>query len=118
MRDDPRVTRVGRFLRCTSLDELPQLFNVLQGEMSLVGPRPLPLRDSELLREVDEHRFRRRLGVLPGLTGPWQLAGRSSLGFDYMTDLDIDYIDDWCLFDDILIIVRTFVGVLARRGAC
>jgi len=118
MREDPRVTGLGRFLRRTSLDELPQLFNVLQGEMSLVGPRPLPLRDSELLREADEHRFRRRLGVLPGLTGPWQLAGRSSLGFEFMTDLDIYYIDNWCLMSDIYIIIGTFFSVLARRGAC
>ena len=78
--DDPRVTRVGRLLRRTSIDELPQLLNVLLGQMSLVGPRPLPLRDSELLREADEARFRRRLGVLPGLTGPWQLGGRSEPG--------------------------------------
>jgi lipopolysaccharide/colanic/teichoic acid biosynthesis glycosyltransferase len=118
MRDDPRITRMGRFLRRTSLDELPQLFNVLGGQMSLVGPRPLPLRDSALLQEIDEPRFRRRLGVLPGLTGPWQIAGGNSLGFRYMLDCDIYYIDNWSLQSDLVLIASTFVGILARPGAC
>jgi lipopolysaccharide/colanic/teichoic acid biosynthesis glycosyltransferase len=118
MRDDPRITRMGRFLRRTGLDELPQLFNVLQGRMSLVGPRPLPLRDSALLQEIDEPRFQRRLGVLPGLTGPWQLAGGSSLGIRNMLDLDIYYIETWSLQSDLMLIASTLVGVLARPGAC
>lgn len=117
LREDPRVTRVGRSLRHTSLDELPQLFNVLQGHMSLVGPRPLPLRDSALLQEIDESRFRRRLGVLPGLTGPWQLGGRSDLGFEYMVDMDIEYIERWSLRRDLQLIVRTAVNALSCRGA-
>ena len=104
-------------MRHTSLDELPQLFNVLQGHMSLVGPRPLPLRDSTLLQEIDEFRFRRRLGVLPGLTGPWQLGGRSDLGFEYMVDMDIEYIERWSLRRDLQLIVRTAVNVLSCRGA-
>jgi lipopolysaccharide/colanic/teichoic acid biosynthesis glycosyltransferase len=117
MRDDPRVTRLGGFLRRTSLDELPQLFNVLEGEMSLVGPRPLSLRDSERLRVVDPSGSARRLQVLPGLTGPWQVAGRSELDYRQMVDLDCDYAATWSIPGDVRIIARTFAAVFHGRGA-
>ena len=112
--DDPRVTRVGRFLRRTSLDELPQLLNVLRGEMSLVGPRPLPLRDVDLM----EDRQKRRHLVLPGITGLWQVSGRSQLGGDEMLALDLEYIDTWSLRGDLRILARTVGAVLGSRGAC
>ena len=117
MRDDPRVTRLGGFLRRTSLDELPQLINVLKGEMSLVGPRPLSLRDSERLRDVNPSGSARRLQVLPGLTGPWQVAGRSELGYRQMVDLDCDYAATWSISGDVRIIARTFAAVLHGHGA-
>jgi len=113
IKDDPRVTRVGRLLRRTSLDELPQLINVFRGEMSLVGPRPLPLRDNELME--DWHM--RRHVVLPGLTGLWQVSGRSDLSFDRMIELDFKYIESWTFFRDLSILVRTAGVVLFRRGA-
>jgi exopolysaccharide biosynthesis polyprenyl glycosylphosphotransferase len=112
-RDDPRVTRVGRVLRRFSVDELPQLFNVLRGEMSLVGPRPLPLRDYRRL----EPWHRRRYLVLPGMTGLWQVAGRSNLGFDDLVRLDFYYVENWSVWLDVSILVRTIPAVLARRGA-
>jgi exopolysaccharide biosynthesis polyprenyl glycosylphosphotransferase len=113
IRDDPRVTRVGRFLRRFSLDEIPQVGNVLKGDMSLVGPRPLPLRDYQLLE--DWHR--RRYGVLPGMTGLWQISGRSGLSFDELVRLDFTYIENWSVWLDISIIVKTIPAVLTRRGA-
>ena len=113
IRDDPRVTRVGRFLRRFSLDEIPQVLNVLKGEMSLVGPRPLPLRDYRLLE--DWHR--RRYGVLPGMTGLWQISGRSGLSFDDLVRLDFTYIENWSIWLDISIIAKTIPAVLTRRGA-
>jgi exopolysaccharide biosynthesis polyprenyl glycosylphosphotransferase len=113
IRDDPRVTRVGRFLRRFSLDEIPQVVNVLKGEMSLVGPRPLPLRDYKLLE--DWHR--RRYGVLPGMTGLWQISGRSGLSFDDLVRLDFAYIENWSIWLDISIIVKTIPAVITRRGA-
>ena len=113
IRDDPRVTRVGRLLRRFSIDELPQLVNVLRGEMSLVGPRPLPLRDYELL----EAWHRKRYLVLPGMTGLWQIAGRSSLGFDDLVRLDFYYLEHWSIWLDISILLKTIPAVLARRGA-
>jgi exopolysaccharide biosynthesis polyprenyl glycosylphosphotransferase len=113
IRDDPRVTGVGRFLRRFSLDEIPQVLNVLRGEMSLVGPRPLPLRDYRLLE--DWHR--RRYGVLPGMTGLWQISGRSGLSFDDLVRLDFTYIENWSIWLDISIIVKTIPAVLTRRGA-
>jgi len=118
IRDDPRITRTGRFLRRTSLDELPQLFNILRGEMSLVGPRPLPLRDCDRLQEADEARYHRRLGALPGLTGPWQVSGRSRTGFDDMLNLDLEYIEHWTLGRDLRLLLRTFPIVVTCRGAC
>ena len=113
IRDDPRVTRVGRFLRRFSLDEIPQIVNVLKGEMSLVGPRPLPLRDYRLLE--DWHRA--RYSVLPGMTGLWQISGRSGLTFDDLVRLDFTYLENWSIWLDITIIARTIPAVITRRGA-
>ncbi len=113
LRDDPRVTRVGRVLRRLSLDEMPQIVNVLRGEMSLVGPRPLPLRDYRLLE--DWHRT--RYAVLPGMTGLWQISGRSGLSFDDLVRLDFTYIENWSIWLDITIIAKTIPAVLTRRGA-
>jgi exopolysaccharide biosynthesis polyprenyl glycosylphosphotransferase len=113
IRDDPRVTRVGRVLRRLSVDELPQVLNVLRGEMSLVGPRPLPLRDYQLLAPW----HRKRYLVLPGVTGLWQISGRSTLSFDDLVRLDFTYLENWSLWLDISIILRTFPAVIARTGA-
>jgi exopolysaccharide biosynthesis polyprenyl glycosylphosphotransferase len=113
IRDDPRVTRVGKLLRRLSLDELPQLVNVTRGEMSLVGPRPLPLRDYELLDEW----HRKRYLVLPGMTGLWQISGRSGLAFDDLVRLDFTYIENWSVWLDITILLKTVPAVLSRRGA-
>jgi len=113
IRDDPRVTRVGRVLRRLSLDEIPQVLNVLRGEMSLVGPRPLPVRDYELL----ESWHRKRYLVLPGMTGLWQIAGRSSLGFDDLVRLDFYYLEHWSIWLDISILLKTLPAVLGARGA-
>jgi exopolysaccharide biosynthesis polyprenyl glycosylphosphotransferase len=113
MRADPRVTKVGRVLRRLSLDELPQLINVLKGDMSIVGPRPLPLRDCG---QMDEW-HRRRHVVKPGITGLWQVSGRSELGFDQMIDLDVRYIDTWTLWMDVVILGRTASAVVSSRGA-
>ena len=118
IRHDPRVTRIGRLLRRTSLDELPQLLNVLQGHMSLVGPRPLPLRDCERLQEIDGQQFQGRHSVLPGLTGPWQVSGRSETGIDHMINMDLEYIDTWSLWRDLQLIGRTIIVVVSCRGAC
>ena len=113
MEDDPRITRVGKFLRKFSLDELPQLFNVVAGSMSLVGPRP-PLQS-----EVDgyENDARRRLLVTPGLTGLWQVSGRSLLSWEETVRLDLRYVENWTLTLDLLILWKTFFAVVARRGA-
>jgi exopolysaccharide biosynthesis polyprenyl glycosylphosphotransferase len=113
MRRDPRVTRVGRVLRQFSLDELPQLVNVLTGSMSLVGPRP-PLPE-----EVERYHgdVRRRLLVKPGLTGLWQVSGRSDLSWDESVRLDLYYVENWSLGFDFAIIARTASAVLRRRGA-
>ena len=113
IRDDPRVTRVGRVLRRLSLDEFPQIVNVIKGEMSLVGPRPLPLRDYAQLE--DWHRI--RYSVLPGMTGLWQISGRSGLTFDDLVRLDFTYLENWSIWLDITIIVRTIPAVLMGRGA-
>ena len=118
IRDDPRVTGLGRFLRRTSLDELPQLFNVVKGEMSLVGPRPLQLRDCQRLEAQDPSGYAQRLTVIPGVTGPWQVGGRSDLDCDGMMKLDLDYVERWSLALDLKILCRTVAVVLARRGAC
>jgi exopolysaccharide biosynthesis polyprenyl glycosylphosphotransferase len=113
MSEDPRVTRVGAFLRRFSLDELPQLVNVLRGEMSLVGPRPLPTRDYERLEEW----HRKRYLVLPGMTGLWQVSGRSELRFDELVRLDFLYLERWSVFLDLTIMLKTIPAVLGRRGA-
>jgi exopolysaccharide biosynthesis polyprenyl glycosylphosphotransferase len=113
IRDDPRTTPVGRVLRRFSLDELPQLLNVLRGQMSLVGPRPLPERDYQRLE--DWHR--KRYLVLPGITGLWQVAGRSELDFDDLVRLDFLYLERWSLALDLTILLKTIPAVLMRRGA-
>jgi exopolysaccharide biosynthesis polyprenyl glycosylphosphotransferase len=113
LRQDPRVTRVGRFLRRYSLDELPQLWNVLKGEMSLVGPRP------PLPREVEAYEDWQldRLEVRPGITGLWQVSGRSELPFDEYVRLDLFYIENWSLAYDLFILAKTIPMLLAARGA-
>lgn len=111
---DPRITSVGRFLRRTSIDELPQLFNVLKGDMSLVGPRPLPLRDYEGFNEDWQ---RRRFSVRPGITCLWQVNGRSSISFDQWMQLDLQYMDEWSLWLDLKILARTVPAVLKGSGA-
>ena len=113
MRRDPRVTRVGGHLRRWSMDELPQMFNVLKGEMSLVGPRPLPVRDFLRMEEEDK----RRLGAVPGMTGYWQISGRSNLSFEDMVRLDLYYMENWSLSFDLKIILKTLGAVLRREGA-
>lgn len=113
LEDDPRITRVGRFLRRFSLDELPQLINVLRGEMSLVGPRPLPVEDCDF--ELDG--MRTRLVVRPGLTGLWQVSGRSLLTDEEMLHLDHSYIARWSLTLDATIVLRTIPAVISGRGA-
>jgi lipopolysaccharide/colanic/teichoic acid biosynthesis glycosyltransferase len=117
VRDDPRVTRLGRFLRRSSLDELPQLINVLRGEMSLVGPRPLQLRDSDRLRSLDPEGYTRRLQVPPGITGPWQVSGRSDVDCIRMVQLDLHYAENRSLGLDFRILAQTVLVVLSRRGA-
>jgi exopolysaccharide biosynthesis polyprenyl glycosylphosphotransferase len=114
IKNDPRITPIGRFLRKTSLDELPQLINVLKGEMSLVGPRPLPLRDFELMSES----HKRRLATVPGITGFWQVSGRSDLSFEEMLRLDNHYIENWSLSLDIKLLIKTIKVVLRHDGAC
>jgi exopolysaccharide biosynthesis polyprenyl glycosylphosphotransferase len=113
IREDPRMTPVGRLLRRFSLDELPQLVNVLRGEMSLVGPRPLPERDFEKLAEW----HRKRYLVLPGITGLWQVSGRSELDFDDLVHLDFLYLEHWSLALDLTILFKTIPAVFSRRGA-
>ena len=111
--DDPRITPFGRFLRRWSLDELPQLYNVLRGDMSLVGPRPHPVDDVERYRSSDA----RRLLAKPGMTGLWQVAGRSDLSWDDAVELDLLYIENWSVLADIAILMRTMQAVLTRTGA-
>jgi lipopolysaccharide/colanic/teichoic acid biosynthesis glycosyltransferase len=113
MRDDPRITRVGRWLRRTSLDEVPQLLNILAGSMSLVGPRPPLPRELAGYGEVQ----RQRLRVLPGLTGLWQVSGRSNLPFEEMVQLDLRYIERRSLLFDVMIILKTVPCVLLAKGA-
>jgi exopolysaccharide biosynthesis polyprenyl glycosylphosphotransferase len=110
---DPRVTRVGRFLRATSLDEIPQLLNVLMGHMSLVGPRPLSLRDDALI----DGWGRGRLGLTPGLTGLWQVLGRKSVPFEDMVKLDYLYVNNWSLWGDVKLLLQTLPAVVSGRGA-
>jgi exopolysaccharide biosynthesis polyprenyl glycosylphosphotransferase len=113
MKDDPRVTRVGRFIRKTSIDELPQLWNVLVGDMSLVGPRP------PVPSEVDQYSLsdRRRLEVIPGITCIWQISGRSEIPFDQQVELDVQYIESQSLATDIKILLKTVPALLLGTGA-
>ena len=114
MRKDPRITPIGRVIRQTSIDELPQLMNVLRGDMSLVGPRPLPMRD---VGNFSEAWLMRRFSVKPGLTGLWQVSGRSNSSFANWIELDLEYIDRWTLLLDVKIIARTFPAIFKRHGA-
>ena len=114
MQRDPRVTPLGGWLRRTSLDELPQLINVLKGDMSLVGPRPMAVRDVQLF---DQAWFMRRFSAPPGMTGLWQVSGRSQLGFDDWVALDLKYIDEWSLGLDLEILARTIPVVFRGTGA-
>jgi lipopolysaccharide/colanic/teichoic acid biosynthesis glycosyltransferase len=113
VKDDPRVTRIGKVLRRYSIDELPQLLNVVTGDMSLVGPRP-PL-ESEVATYAD--RVQRRLHVRPGLTGLWQVSGRADLSWEESVRLDLRYVDNWSLAMDLLILWKTFRAVVGGRGA-
>lgn len=112
IKEDPRITPVGRVLRATSIDELPQLLNVLLGQMSLVGPRPLPVKDSDFTGHV-----RRRLLVRPGITGLWQVSGRSDISWEESVRLDLTYVENWSLSLDLLILARTVAAIVRRRGA-
>ena len=114
MEDDPRITRVGRFIRRTSIDELPQFFDVLLGNMSLVGTRPPTLDE---YRQYESH-HKRRLSMKPGITGLWQISGRSDIdNFEEVVRLDVRYIDNWSLWNDVKILLKTVVVVFAGRGA-
>src|SRR3712207_415914 len=110
--DDPRITRIGRLLSRTSLDELPQLFNVLLGDMSLVGPRPLIVDEDERITGFD----RRRLALTPGMTGHWQIAGSSRVPLHEMVKIDYLYVAGWSLWSDLKILLRTVPYMLSRRG--
>jgi exopolysaccharide biosynthesis polyprenyl glycosylphosphotransferase len=114
IREDPRITPIGKVLRRTSIDELPQLFNVLKGDMSLVGPRPLPVRDYEGFSEDWQ---RRRFSVRPGITCLWQVSGRSSIPFEQWMKMDLQYMDEWSLWLDMKILMQTVSAVLKGTGA-
>ena len=113
IRNDPRITSIGKFIRKYSLDELPQLINVIKGDMSIVGPRP-PLPE-----EVNNYQIwqRRRLSMKPGLTCLWQISGRNEVSFEKWMELDLEYIDNWSLFLDLKVIIKTIPAVISGRGA-
>ena len=113
MKDDPRITPIGKFIRKYSIDELPQLWNVFVGDMSLVGPRP------PLVEEVDQYEdiAYRRLLVKPGITGLWQVSGRSDLSWEESVRLDLYYVENWSLTGDLIILLRTVRAVFAKEGA-
>jgi exopolysaccharide biosynthesis polyprenyl glycosylphosphotransferase len=113
MENDPRITRLGGLLRRTSLDELPQLWNIVRGDMSLVGPRPLPVRDDEAVRGWGRH----RLDCVPGLTGYWQVLGRNSIPFREMVEIDYAYVTSWTFWGDVKLLAKTVPVVLTRRGS-
>nr|MCR5634282.1 exopolysaccharide biosynthesis polyprenyl glycosylphosphotransferase [Lachnospiraceae bacterium] len=114
MEDDPRITKVGRFIRKTSIDELPQFFNILKGDMSLVGTRPPTVAEFE---QYNAH-YRRRLCITPGLTGMWQVSGRSDIkDFDEVVKLDLKYIDEWSLRLDVKLLLQTVGAVLSHKGS-
>ncbi|MCD9024057.1 sugar transferase [Cohnella silvisoli] len=113
MKEDPRITKVGKFIRKTSIDELPQLFNVLRGEMSLVGPRPPSKREVMDYTKYDK----KRLSVTPGCTGLWQVSGRNDLSFKEMVELDLAYIEKKCIWFDIKILLRTVIIIINSKGA-
>ncbi len=113
IRDDPRMTPIGRIIRRYSIDELPQLLNVVLGQMSLVGPRPLPQRDYDRLEDWHKKRYL----VMPGITGLWQVSGRADLDFDDLVRLDFLYLERWSVFLDLSILLKTIPAVFSRRGA-
>lgn len=113
IREDPRMTTIGRFIRQTSIDELPQLWNVLKGDMSLVGPRPLPIEEAVQCSDWELQRLR----VVPGITAIWQVSGRSELDFETWVQMDIEYIENWSLWLDLKLLAKTIPAVLSRQGA-
>jgi len=113
MKDDPRITKIGKFIRKTSIDELPQLFNVLKGEMSLVGPRPPLPREVEMYTNYDKQ----RLMVTPGCTGLWQVSARNSVGFEEMVELDLEYIEKRTIGFDFLILLKTVFVLFGSKDA-
>ncbi len=114
MKNDPRLTKVGKFIRKTSIDELPQFFNILKGEMSIVGPRPLPTYETAELNEYQKQ----RMSVKPGLTCYWQCCGRNDIPFEEWMEMDMRYIEDESMLTDARIIMKTVVSVITGKGAC